>query len=308
MLDRAVDKVLALGAAQAVVDRGTLVLVGADHPVTSLGVSAYDRSVTRSVAEAAVCGLSVGAVAARGAGLALLVVDAGIDGAGALAGARSIRPAMACGDLVHADALSKSDTERLVSGGADLAGALAADGPCLFALGEVGVGNTTVAAALAAALLGLPPEEVVGLGAGSDSALVANKRSVVDSALARLRDVYGIEPDPMTVLGAVGGPEFAVMAGLIVGAASRGAVVVLDGMATCVAALVALEMEPAVAAHLIAGQRSREVGHRVVLERLGLEPLIDLRFRAGEGAGAAMATTLLRAGLTIRLTAARTAD
>ena len=195
--------------------------------------------------------------------------------------------------------MSAADTERLVAAGAALP-----LGAGLTAVGEVGVGNTTVAAALAAGLLGGDPNSLIGLGAGSDSATVEAKRAVVSAALARVGG-GGQGSHPMALLAALGGGEFAVLAGAILGVATRGGVVVLDGMATSVAALVAVELEPAVAAHLIAGQRSREVGHQAVLAALGLEPVLDLRLRAGEGAGAAMAVTVLRAGVLIRTEAAQ---
>jgi nicotinate-nucleotide--dimethylbenzimidazole phosphoribosyltransferase len=109
----------------------------------------------------------------------------------------------------------------------------------------------------------------------------------------------------MGALACLGGGELAVLAGVVLGVAGAGGVIVLDGMTTGVAALVAVELEPAVAAHLVAGQRSRETGHPVVLGALGLEPILDLRLRAGEGAGAALAVTVLRAGLRIRAESAR---
>jgi nicotinate-nucleotide--dimethylbenzimidazole phosphoribosyltransferase len=200
---------------------------------------------------------------------------------------------------VGADALSKADTDRLLAGGRVL-GAELAEGGVMVALGEVGVGNTTVAAALAGGLLGLDPVSLVGLGAGSDSAIVEAKRRAVAAAVRRYRP-----SDPVTALACLGGGELAVLAGVVLGVAGAGGVVVLDGMATGVAALVAMELEPAVAAHLVAGQRSREAGHPAVLGALGLEPLLDLRLRAGEGAGAALAVTVLQAGLRIRAEAAR---
>jgi nicotinate-nucleotide--dimethylbenzimidazole phosphoribosyltransferase len=302
VLDRAVDKLLSLGIASPP-GQGALVLAAADHPVTAFGVSAYPPAVTRHVAEAALAGRSVGAVAARCASLDVVVVDAGIDGP-ALPGSRSIRPTDPRGDLVNSDGLSTDDVRRLVAGGQLLGRELARAGCGVIALGEAGVGNTTVAAVLAAALLGVGPAEVVGLGAGSDSSIVRVKEEVVARALDRIGRVptHG----PLGQLAACGGGEFAVLAGVVLGAAAGGAAVILDGMATSVAALVAVESEPAVAAHLIAGQRSRETGHRIVLEALGLEPLLDLRLRAGEGAGAAMAVGLLRSGLQIRLDSART--
>jgi nicotinate-nucleotide--dimethylbenzimidazole phosphoribosyltransferase len=229
----------------------------------------------------------------------VMVVDAGVDGP-PVEGARWARPADRRGDLVGTDGLSAADADRLVSAGAGLVPPGA-----LFALGEIGVGNTTVAAALAGGLLGVDPVGLVGLGAGADSGIVAAKRRAVTAAVARLG---GRGPDPMSVLAALGGGEFAVLVGVVLGAARTGGVVVLDGLATGVAALMAVEMEPAVAAHLVAGQRSREAGHQIVLAALGLEPILDLRLRAGEGAGAALAVTVLRAGLRIRREAARVRD
>jgi nicotinate-nucleotide--dimethylbenzimidazole phosphoribosyltransferase len=291
-LDRAIDRILALGPPPA---GGALVIAAADHSVTAHGVSAYPTAVTRHVAEAALAGTSVGAVAASAAGLDVVVVDAGVEGL-PLGGAVLARPLDDRGDLVNSDGLSAGDVERLMGRGAEVA-----SGRMLVALGEVGVGNTTVAAALAAALLGADPASLVGLGAGSDSAMVAAKRRVVERAGAR---VAGLR-EPRRLLAALGGGEFAVLAGVVLGAAAGGGVVVLDGMATSVAALIAVDLEPAVAAHLIAGQRSREAGHGAVLAALGLEPILDLRLRAGEGAGAALAVTVLHAGLRIRLETAR---
>jgi nicotinate-nucleotide--dimethylbenzimidazole phosphoribosyltransferase len=301
VLDRYVDRLLASGAG---FDGATLVIAGADHPVTARGVSAFDPSVTRQVVVAAVAGEALGAVAARSAGLDVVVVDAGISGA-PVPGAVDLRPLSAKGDLVASDALVETDVERLVEGGRNLALQLARAAR-VFAVGEVGVGNTTVAAAFAAALLGADADRLVGLGAGSDSAILAAKRGVVKAALSRVvsEGLFGWK----RLLAAVGGGEFAVLAGFILGAAEAGSTVVLDGMATSVAGLAAIEAEPAAAAHLVAGQRSREPGHRLVLESLGLEPLIDVRLRAGEGVGAVMAASLLRSALQIRLTAARTSE
>lgn len=112
--------------------------------------------------------------------------------------------------------------------------------------------------------------------------------------------------EPLDVVACLGGGEIAVLAGVASGAAKSGAVVVLDGLATSVAALVAVRLDPAVSAYLIAGQASREKGHRLVLGALGLEPLLDLRLRAGEGVGATLACSMLRSALAVRLRSART--
>ena len=161
--------------------------------------------------------------------------------------------------------------------------------------------------ALTCALLGCPAAEAVGLGAGSDAAILGRKVQVVSDALARMQAQGRLAAtDPVDLLAGLGGPEFAVLTGVVLGAADRGAGVVLDGLATSVAALLARHLEPAVHAYLVAGQRSRERSHAMVLTALGMEPVLALRLRAGEGVGAALATSLLLQGLRIRRLAGRT--
>jgi len=286
-LDRAVDRVVALGHTD--LSGGTLILAAGRHPVAELGVSAYATTTTDDVLDAARAGRALGAVAADSAGLALAVIDGG----------------SSTGNLIDDDALSLTAARALIDRGIIVGRDAASRG--LVALGEVGIGNTTVAAALAAGLLGLAVDQVVGLGAGADTATVERKRQVVTRSVHRSRQAHGEHlTDPLTALGCLGGPEFALLTGVALGAAEQGALIILDGLATSVAALVAALVEPAVAAHLVAGQRSREIGHSPVLTRLGLEPLLDLRIRAGEGAGACLAATLLRHAVHIRTRTART--
>ncbi len=273
--------------------------------MTRYAVSTYPSTVTLEVLEATVAGESLGAAAARSAGLGVIAVDAGVDSGArraALPGAVDLRPLGRRGDLVEADALSPSDVERLLDGGRRLGAAMDDQ---LVALGEVGVGNTTVAAALSAVLLGLGASEAVGLGAGGDSETLDRKRWVVEAALARALARPGGLAGPFDALAVLGGPEFAVLAGVVLGVAQRGGVIVLDGLATSVAALCAVRAEPGVAAHLVAGQRSREKAHAAVLEELGLEPLLDLRMRAGEGVGAILSSQLLTSGLRLRALAGK---
>ncbi len=303
VLDRAADRVLALPNGASV--GGTLVLVGADHPVTRHGVSAYPATVTGDVVRAAVTGESMGSVAAAAAGLGVLVVDTGV-GAQPVAGAIQLRPQHPRGDLLHTEALNEADVTKLWEAGARL-GRRAAQRGRVVALGEVGIGNTTVAAALTGALLSLPASEVVGLGAGADTAMMDRKRMVVAGALQRAEQQHGPHlAEPLTALRALGGPEFVVLAGVTLGAAAGGAAVILDGLATSVAALAATRLEPAAAAHLIAGHRSREAAHPMVLRALGVEPLLDLRMRAGEGVAACMATALIDNAISVRRNTART--
>jgi nicotinate-nucleotide--dimethylbenzimidazole phosphoribosyltransferase len=219
--------------------------------------------------------------------------------------ARRAVPRCEAGDLLSADAMTADAVAALVEDGRVLGRQLAADG--LVCLGEVGIGNTTVAAALGCALLGLEPGEAVGLGSGADAAMLDRKRAVVAGALARARQEHGPAlADPVTALAALGGPELAVLTGVTMGAAAAGVPVVLDGLVTSLAALVAVRLEPAVQPALVAGHRSRERAHARVLTELGLEPLLDLRLRAGEGVGACLAAHLLLAALGVRRTAGRT--
>jgi nicotinate-nucleotide--dimethylbenzimidazole phosphoribosyltransferase len=301
VLDRAIDRLVALGI--DTIENGCLVLAAADHPVTRHAVSTYPSTVTREVLEATLAGESLGAAAARSAGLHVVAVDAGVDG-GLVSGAVDLRPVGHRGDLVEEDAMPLDDVGRLLQQGYELGRATAKD---VVALGEAGVGNTTVAAVLSSLLLGLDAEQAVGLGAGGDSATLARKRRVVDAALARARARLGAAPGPLAAMAAVGGPEFVVLAGVVLGTAQTGRSVILDGLATSVAALCAARLEPGAAAHLVAGQRSREVAHAAVLEHLGLEPLLDLRMRAGEGVGAVLSSQLLAHGLRMRAVAGRVA-
>lgn len=288
VLDAALNRVLALGNPD--LDGGSLVLVAAEHPVIAHQISAYPPSVTDDVFAATEAGQSLGASTARAAGLSVRT---------ARARARDRQ-----GDLVGSDALSAADVVRLLAEGKSLGRAAAASG--LVCLGEVAVGNTTIAAALATSLLGLTAEQAVGLGVGADAAMLQRKRSVVTAASIRAMARYGDGlAEPLTLLAALGGPEFAMLAGVVLGAAQAGSPVVLDGCATSVAALLAVRLEPGAQAYLIAGQRSRELAHSAVLTELGLEPLLELRLRAGEGVGACLAAQLLLTGLRVRRTAGR---
>ena len=291
VLDRVLDRVVALGRGE--LRSGTLVLAVGRHRVTELGVSAFAAGVTDDVLAAARAGQALGVVTAAASGLSSVVLDAG----------------SATGDLLHDDALTAAAVEALLEQGRTVGREAA--GPGLVALGEVGIGNTTVAAALTCALLGADPAAVVGRGSGADSAMLDRKREVVTGALARVGTgtpdrVAGRDLAPEDLLAALGGPEVALLTGVVLGAARAGAVVVLDGLLTSVAALLAVRLEPAVAAHLVAGQRSRETAHALVLTALGLEPLLDLRLRAGEGAGACLAAGMVLTALQVRRETART--
>ncbi len=302
-----VDTVAAPGTA-APDAAGTLVIAAADHPVADLRVSAFPRSTTRLVARALAAGEGQGAAMARAAGLQVCLADCGIDG-GQIPGWRDVRPPGVRGDLATADALEREAVAWLVAEGARVGHELAVVGP--VALGEVGIGNTTVASALAAALLAAPAEEVVGRGVGSDTATVARKQHVVQQALTRMGERLPpagqlTRRDAEDLIGGLGGGEQAFLTGVCLGVADAGGLVILDGLLTTVSALVAVRYRPEVQAHLVAGHVSAEPAHLRVLDALGLEPLLDLRLRAGEGVGAVLALSMISHAKRARLMTAAT--
>lgn len=275
IIDSTVDRMVALS--DRAPTSGTLILAAADHPVVRHHVSAYPPSTTHDVLAAAREGTSLGASTAAAAGLHIDVTLA-----------TTTEP----GDLVNQDAMSHDDADYLIDQGRTLGAKSAANG--LVCLGEVGIGNTTVAAAMACILLNLEPADAVGLGTDADSDMMERKRDIVARAVARARARHGTNLDnPRTALVALGGPEIALLAGVTIAAAQERVPVVLDGLVTSIAALLAVRQYPHVQAALVAGQRSREHAHAAVLTDLGLEPLLEARLRAGEGVGACLAAQLL---------------
>jgi nicotinate-nucleotide--dimethylbenzimidazole phosphoribosyltransferase len=261
--------------------RAAVVVAAADHGVAREAVSAYPQEVTRQMLATFNSGGAAVCVLARVAGASLRVIDAGVG--------------TPTGNIAEGPAMSRADALRWIEEGAGIADELAADGVGVVALGEMGIGNTTVAAALCAALLHVKPAVTCGKGTGVDDAGLAHKIEVVSRAL-RTNDLSG---DPVAVLAALGGFELAVLCGLALGAVANHQVVVLDGFIATVAALVAARLAPDAADSMIAAHLSPEPGHQLALDALGLEPLLDLGLRLGEGSGAALALPLLDASLAI---------
>lgn len=274
-----------------------IVVAAGDHGVTAEGVSAYPSEVTaQMVANFATGGAAIN-VLARQAGAKLVLVDAGIAVPFEHELVRSVRIGAGTANMTQGPAMSGDELERALAAGAELAAELDAD---VIALGEMGIGNTTAASALTAALLDVPAELVCGPGTGLDEAGVARKVDVVKRALAANE---GGDP-----LAAFGGFEIAFLAGLAAGCADRNVVVLVDGFITTAAVLAAVGRVPDVAACLVASHRSPEPGHALVLDALGLEPLLDLGLRLGEGSGAALALPLLDASIAILLEMATFGD
>ena len=282
--------------------RRAIVIAAADHGVVAQGVSAYPAAVTPQMVANFLAGGAAINVLARHAGATVTVVDAGVAGDVPVVGsgaAALIRAPIVRGtaDMTTGAAMPRDAALRSVVLGLEVVSALERDGAQLVGIGEMGIGNTTAASAITSVMTGLPPERVTGRGTGIDDAAHARKIDVVARALAR----NGPDPDdPVGVLAAVGGPEIGVLVGVMLGAAGTRIPIVLDGFITGAAALLASGLAPGVAARAIAGHRSVEPGHAVVLERLGLRQLLELDLRLGEGTGAALAMSLVDAAVAIR--------
>ncbi|RME28709.1 MAG: nicotinate-nucleotide--dimethylbenzimidazole phosphoribosyltransferase [Deltaproteobacteria bacterium] len=271
-------------------DRVLLLLAG-DHGVTAEGVSAYRPEVTARMVTQFVSGGAAVCAIAREHGIRVQVADLGVDhdfsGATAVVDCKVGR---ATSNIAEHPAMSRAQREEAIEHGVRLVADM--DRPDLLAVGEMGIGNSTVAAAMAAALLDRDPEELVGIGTGVGPGTRAHKVEVVRRALVR----HGADRSPDGVLASLGGFEIAGLVGVMEEAARQGIPVILDSFITGVAALVAVRRTPTVSRVLLAGHRSAEPGHRLVLEALGLDPILDLDLRLGEGSGAALALGLLAAG------------
>ena len=274
--------------------RAAVVVAAGDHGYAARGVSAYPQEVTAQMLANFAAGGAAINVLARTAGARLVVVDAGVLRPVEHPAIRSLRVGAGTADATEGPAMPREQALAGIAAGAELAAELAADGIGVVALGDMGIGNTTAASALCAALLPAEPEAVCGRGTGIDEEGLARKVEVVRRALAA-NDVM----DPVSALAALGGHEIAFLVGVCLGAAAEGAVVLLDGFVTGAAALVAARLAPDAAGRLVASHRSPEPGHALVLADLGLRPLLDLGLRLGEGSGAALALPLVGAALAI---------
>lgn len=267
--------------------RKALVLCAGDHGVVAEGVSAYRPEVTARMVIQFVAGSAAVNAFARQNGITLTIADLGVDhDFGGATGVLDRKVRRGTRNLAVEDAMTLAETEAAIAAGRGLVPACD-----LLGVGEMGIGNSTSAAALVCALLGEPPEAIVGRGTGIGEATWGRKVDAVRRGLDRLRSA-GAGGDPLSALG---GYEIAALVGVIDEAALRGIPVVLDGFITGAAALEAVRRRPAVADALLAGHRSAEAGHARVLDALGLVPLLDLGMRLGEGSGAALAIGLVEA-------------
>lgn len=269
-----------------------IAIFAGDHGVVAEGVSAFPQEVTGQMLQNFVSGGAAISVLARQLGAQLEVVDLGtVTPSLNLPGVRHLNIGAGTQNFVNGPAMTQAQGELALEAGRDSVRRAIAAGAELFIGGEMGIGNTTAASALACALLDCPVAHLAGPGTGLNAAGVSHKAQVIERALALHAAQRG---DALQTLFNLGGFEIAALVGAYLACAQEGVAVMVDGFICSVAALVAVRLNPACRDWLLFGHRGAEPGHRHVLEALKAEPLLDLGLRLGEGSGAALAVPLLR--------------
>lgn len=274
--------------------RARIVVFAGDHGVAAAGVSAYPSEVTAQMLANIAAGGAAINVLADLAGATVRPVDMAVDCDGEHTGIAAHKVRRSSGNIAVADALTPEQTAAAVEAGRRIADEEVDAGADLLIAGDMGIGNTTAATTLVAAITGLEPVAVVGRGTGIDDDGWSRKTAAVRDALFRARPVRS---DPMALLATCAGADLAAMAGFCAQAAVRRTPVLLDGVVVTSAALVAERLAPGARNWWQAGHRSPEPAHTAALAELGLEPIVDLGLRLGEGTGAALALPVLRAAV-----------
>ncbi len=291
-LENLAARLAAIRGAAPSVGKKSLFIFAADHGVTCRGISAYPSAVTPQMVLNFVRGGAAANVLARQLGASVTVVDMGVnfefDSEPPLM--RKVRRGTR--DFCVEDAMTAAECEQAIAAGRDLA--LGSDADLLLA-GEMGIGNTTAAAALFCALFDLQPADIAGRGTGIDDAALHRKVEAIELGLAR----HGTRRDPLEILASLGGYEIAAIAGFALGAASRRIPMVVDGFIATAGVAIAMALHPDARPFFFFGHRSNERAHAVVLQRLGVSPLLDLGLRLGEGTGALLASHILEAACRI---------
>ncbi|WGL51277.1 nicotinate-nucleotide--dimethylbenzimidazole phosphoribosyltransferase [Nocardioides sp. BP30] len=279
-----------------------LVIFAGDHGVAAHGVSAFPPAITGAMVRTFLAGKAGVTALARAHQVQVRVLDLGVDDdfedldSDLRAALQRHKVRRGSGAIHLQDALTRAETEQALAAGAAVAGEEIAAGARLLISGDMGIGNTTPAAALVAVALGLPAGEVVGRGTGIDDAALAHKAGVVDAAVAR---AGARTEDPVETLAALSSADLAATTGYLLEAARRGVPVLLDGLMSVACALTADRIEPGAAAWYAAGHRSTEPAQSLALAKMGLEPLLDLGLRLGEGSGAVAAVPVVRSAIAL---------
>jgi nicotinate-nucleotide--dimethylbenzimidazole phosphoribosyltransferase len=279
------------------ISRKVIFTFAGDHGVTEEGVSLFPKEVTPQMVLNFLAGGAGINVLARHVGADIRVVDVGVDYDFAdTVGLIGKKVARGTKNFAKGPAMTRDETIAALTVGIELADWCREEGIGLVGTGEMGIGNTTPSSAIIAALSGKTVAEVTHRGTGIGDAALANKIRVIEQGLALNKP----DPcDPLDVLTKVGGFEIAAIAGLVLGCAANSIPVVIDGFISTAGALIASELHPNVRDYIFAAHESVEIGHSFMLERIGAEPILDLKFRLGEGTGAALAMTLIEAGVKV---------
>ena len=270
-----------------VLQQPQILVCAGDHGLAKRGVSPFPQDVTWQMVENFLAGGAAVSVFAKQHGIALTVADCGVAHDFApRAGLRDCKVAPGTQDCTQAPAMTAQQCQQALANGAALVQSLPGN---VLMLGEMGIGNTSVASLLLARLAGLPLAEVTGAGTGLDAAGIERKRAVLQQAL----DANAGATSPLDALAALGGYEVATLVGAVLQAAAERRVIVVDGFITSAAVLVASRIAPQVLQRCVFAHRSGERGHSLMLAQMQAEPLLDLGLRLGEGSGAALAWPLL---------------
>lgn len=287
------------GRAAAKIARPAMLVFVADHGVADAGVSAYPKAVTVEMLRNIGAGGAAISVLARRFGYELIVTDVGVaidTGAAPLAGVRYRRVGAGTRNFLDGPAMSGAQAREALEIGIETARDAIARGSTLIGIGEMGIANSTAAAAILAAITGIEPARLTGRGTGIDDAGLRRKIGVIEAALRTHRDALR---NGVAMLAAIGGFEIAAMAGVCLCGAAMGTPVVVDGFIATAAAAAAEKIRPGVSEHLFFSHRSAEGGHALALEALGARPMLDLGMRLGEGTGAALAMNLIESALAL---------
>jgi len=298
LMDLALDLAGITGSLKPSVQRKTIVTMAGDHGVVAEGISAYPQEVTPQMVHGIVAGVAGVNALSRQAGAAVVVVDMGVAadlGEFAASGMISKKIAMGTKNMAKGPAMSRDEAIRAIEAGIEIAVKL---GPTvdIFGTGDMGIGNTTPSSAIVSVLSGSSVADVTGHGTGINDSQMENKIRVIEKSIQVNNPDKN---DGLDILSKVGGFEIGGIAGLILGAASLKKPVVVDGFISTAGALIAHSLSPASAQYMIAAHRSVEKGHRVALDILGKQPLVDLDLRLGEGTGAALAMNFVEAAVRI---------
>jgi len=307
-------------------DKKVIFTFAGDHGVADEGVSAFPREVTKQMVFNFLNGGAGINVLARHAGSDVIVVDIGVDfdwglsqdlranhpfisppklggeqgvvesGLSPYTAFISKKVVMGTRNMRKGPAMTRQEAEKCIGVGIELANEYSKKGYKIFGTGEMGIANTTPSSAIVAVLTGKPVSEVTGKGTGIGNDALKNKINVIEDSIALNKPN---PTDPIDVLSKVGGAEIGGIAGLIIGAASNRIPVVIDGFISTAGALIAYCIEPKTKDYMFAAHNSVEKGHRVMLEKIGLKPILDLDLRLGEGTGAALAMLVIEGGLKI---------